>query len=302
MTRPTYRPIHGVLLLDKPLGPSSNRALQRVRHLFQATKAGHTGSLDPLATGMLPVCLGEATKVAGLMLGADKAYEAEAQLGVVTSTGDAEGEVVSRTQVPPFTHAEIESAMAPLRGRIEQIPPIYSAIKQGGEPLYKRARRGETIEVPSRMVQINQFELLEMRGDTLRVHVECGSGTYIRSLLVDLGAALGCGAYVSALRRSWVDPFSEAEMNTLESLQAAYDRGGLPALDALLLPVDAGLQHLPIMELTETNAKALSFGQKAQVDAAPGTYRAYASSHLLALVVVDGTGCMRSQRGFNLPG
>lgn len=301
MTRPTYRPVHGVLLLDKPLGLSSNRALQRVRHLFQATKAGHTGSLDPLATGMLPVCLGEATKVAGLMLGADKAYEAEAQLGVVTSTGDAEGEVVSRTQVPPFTNAEIESAMAPLRGRIEQIPPIYSAIKQGGEPLYKRARRGETIEVPSRMVQINQFELLEMRGDTLRVHVECGSGTYIRSLLVDLGAALGCGAHVSALRRSWVDPFSEAEMITLESLQATYDRGGLPALDALLLPVDAGLQHLPIMELTETNAKALSFGQRTQVDAAPGTYRAYASGRLLALVVVDETGCLRSQRGFNLP-
>lgn len=291
-----------MLLLDKSLGDSSNRALQKVRRLYQANKGGHTGSLDPLATGMLPICLGEATKVAGMMLGADKVYRTTAQLGSTTTTGDAEGEVVATRAVPKLDPAAIEKVLDGFRGHIEQVPPIYSALKQGGEPLYRKARRGEQIDVEPRQVVIGRLELLAAQPDRLDLEVECGSGTYIRSLVADIGESLGCGAHVASLRRLWVAPFREARMLTLEQLERIAESGSLAALDELLLPVDAGLQHLPIMELAESNAKALGFGQKPRVDAAPGLYRGYESGRLLALVVVDESGSMRSQRGFNLPG
>lgn len=299
MPRKSYRAINGILLLDKPSGMSSNGALQHVRRLFEALKAGHTGSLDPLATGLLPVCLGEATKIAGLLLGSRKAYQASARLGVTTTTADADGEMLEQRPVPPLTDADIEAAMAAFRGHIVQVPPVYSAIKQGGVPLYKRARRGEEVTVPAREVDVFRFDLVGRKDDDLQFEITCGSGTYVRSLVTDLGEALGCGAHLTALRRTWVDPFRAPEMITLDALAQLADSGGLRALDALLLPVDAGLQDMPAIELDATAAAAVEQGRRVQVDAPQGLYRAYGNGRLLALATVDADGCLRVKRGFN---
>ena len=297
---PQSRQVNGIVLLDKPPGISSNRALQQVKRLFGAKKAGHTGSLDPLATGMLPVCLGEATKIAGLLLGSHKAYRAEAQLGVSTASGDAEGEVTARKPVPQLDRAAVEQAMAAFRGRIRQVPPVYSALKKDGVPLYKRARRGEEVSAPPREVEIFAFDLLQLEGDRLRVSVECGSGTYIRSLLSDLGDALGCGAHVTALRRTWVNPFGEgSSMHPLDQLEARK-ASGEAALQECLLPVDAGLTHLPAVRLDEADSLAMAQG-KAVARAAPGLCRVYADDgRLLALAEPDAKGNLRVRRGFNL--
>src|SRR6478752_1031436 len=223
MSKQDYRDIHGILLLDKPQGLSSNQALQRVRRLYNARKAGHTGSLDPLATGLLPICFGEATKIAGYLLGSRKAYEAELRLGATTTTDDAEGEVVTTRPVPALTEAAIEAELCTLRGRITQTPPAYSAIKQGGVALYKRARRGEDVQVPTREVEIFRLELRGHDADRIRLHVECGSGTYVRSIARDLGERLGCGAHLKSLRRTWVDPFRQPTMYSLTRLEQELD-------------------------------------------------------------------------------
>ena len=262
-----FRRLDGLLLLDKPTGPSSNQALQAARRLFRAEKGGHTGALDPLATGLLPLCFGEATKIAGLLLGSRKAYEAGIALGTVTDTDDADGVPLRTRPVPPLTRAGVEAALAAFTGRIRQRPPIYSALKQGGEPLYAKARRGETIEVPEREVQVDRIDLRSLEGDGLVLSVECGSGTYIRSLARDLGESLGCGAHVTALRRTWVEPFREPRMYTLEDLAAAAAAGGDAALDACLLPVEAGLAHFPAVALD--TAAALRFGQGQAIDVLP---------------------------------
>src|SRR6185437_12143937 len=198
--RPESRATSGILLLDKPSGISSNRALQQVKRLLGAAKAGHTGSLDPLATGLLPLCFGEATKIAGYLLGARKAYAAECRLGITTDTFDSDGAVLVERAVPTLDDGAIRAELAKLTGHITQVPPVYSALKQGGVPLYKRARRGEAVEAPPREVDVFHFDLLERTGDTLGLHVECGSGTYVKSLVRDLGEALGCGAHLTALR------------------------------------------------------------------------------------------------------
>lgn len=295
-----WRAVHGILLLDKPAGLSSNQALQQAKRLFRAEKAGHTGSLDPLATGLLPLCFGEATKIAGLLLGNSKAYDAELMLGVTTDTGDAEGQVLRRRPVPALDTAQIERALAPLRGRITQVPPAYSAIKQGGEPLYAKARRGEAVQAPARTVEVFALELTRWEGDRLALHVECSSGTYIRSLVVDLGEALGCGAHLTALRRVWVTPFRHPQLHRLADLaDAAAD----PArLDALLLPLEAGLGDLPVLTLDAGQAQRLRQGQRltlAEVPA-PGLYVARGPLHrVLALVDVHASGELRVRRGFN---
>ncbi|HOV56316.1 MAG TPA: tRNA pseudouridine(55) synthase TruB [Rhodanobacteraceae bacterium] len=295
-----WRAVHGILLLDKPAGLSSNQALQQAKRLFRAEKAGHTGSLDPLATGLLPLCFGEATKIAGLLLGNSKAYDAELMLGVTTDTGDAEGQVLRRRPVPALDTAQIERALAPLRGRITQVPPVYSAIKQGGEPLYAKARRGEAVQAPARTVEVFALELTRWEGDRLALHVECSSGTYIRSLVVDLGEALGCGAHLTALRRVWVTPFRHPQLHRLADLaDAAAD----PArLDALLLPLEAGLGDLPVLTLDAGQAQRLRQGQRltlAEVPA-PGLYVARGPLHrVLALVDVHASGELRVRRGFN---
>ncbi|MET0330911.1 MAG: tRNA pseudouridine(55) synthase TruB [Dyella sp.] len=301
MAKIVWRDLHGLLLLDKPLGLSSNQALQAARKLLRAAKGGHTGALDPLATGLLPLCFGEGTKIAGTLLGSRKAYLAECRLGATTRTADLEGEVVERRPVPTLDAAAIEAALVSLRGRIIQVPPVYSAIKQDGEPLYLKARRGEAVDVPSREVEVFTLTLLEHQGDSLRLYVECGSGTYIRSLAVDLGEALGCGAHLTALRRLWVDPFEKPQMVSLEQLQQAAEQGD-SALDALLLPVAAGLAKLPQVHLEAADSASVARGRKVQGDF-PVAERvaAYADDgRLLALAQVDAQGILQVIRGFNL--
>lgn len=265
--RTIFRKLDGILLLDKPQGLSSNQALQRVRHLFRAKKGGHTGSLDPLATGLLPVCFGEATKIAGLLLGSHKAYETTAVLGLTTDSDDADGAPLLERDVPAdLDDARIEAALAPLRGAIRQRAPIYSALKQGGEPLYAKARRGESIEAPERDVVVQQLQVLGREGDRIRLLVECGSGTYVRSLVRDFGENLGCGAHVATLRRLWVDPFTTPRMYGLEELQALAEGQGEAALDACLLPIEAGLSGFPRVVLDAGQARRLGHGQRFTVD------------------------------------
>ena len=299
--RTVVRALDGILLLDKPAGISSNQALQRVRHLYRADKAGHTGSLDPLATGMLPVCFGEATKIAGLLLGHGKAYETTAQLGVVTDSDDADGRPLRERPVPALDRATVEAALRPLTGRIRQRPPIYSALKQGGEPLYAKARRGESIDVPEREVQVDSIELLELAGDRLSLRITCGSGTYVRSLVRDLGEALGCGAHVTALQRLWVAPFQAAAMHRLDALQALVASDGEGALEALLLPVEAGLAGWRRRTLDATQALALGRGQPVRLDgpAEAGDVQAVdADGRSLGLATIGADGLLRAKRLF----
>jgi tRNA pseudouridine55 synthase len=297
-----FRKLDGILLLDKPQGLSSNQALQRVRHLFRAEKAGHTGSLDPLATGLLPVCFGEATKIAGLLLGSRKAYETTAELGLTTDSDDADGAPLLQRDVPAdLDDAKIEAALAPLRGRIRQRAPIYSALKQGGEPLYAKARRGETIEAPERDVVVHRLQLLGCTGNRLRLHVECGSGTYVRSLVRDMGGNLGCGAHVATLRRLWVDPFTAPRMYRLEELQALAEGQGEAALDACLLPIEAGLAGFPRVLLNGPQARRLGQGQRLHLDGV-GTAECVAiydeTGQVLGLGEVDSGSILRPSRLF----
>jgi tRNA pseudouridine55 synthase len=304
MGRTVFRDLHGLVLLDKPLGLSSNQALQAVRRLFRAAKGGHTGALDPLATGLLPLCFGEATKLAGHLLGSRKAYVAEIQLGVTTTTADREGEVLQQRPVPPLDAERIEAALAPLRGRIRQVPPVYSAIKQGGEPLYLKARRGEAVEVAAREVDVHRLELTGRTGDLLHLEIECGSGTYIRSLAVDLGEALGCGAHLVALRRLWVEPFRQPAMVTLAQVEAAAAQGD-EALLALMRPVAEGLSHLPAVHLDAPQSQAVAQGRRVAIESSgipAGPCAAFAADGtLLALAELDEQGQLRVVRGFNLP-
>lgn len=298
-----WRDVHGILLLDKPRGLSSNQALQKARRLFLAAKGGHTGSLDPMATGLLPLCFGEATKIAGYLLGAAKAYRAQVQLGATTTTADADGEVVERRPVPALTPEAIEAVLAPLRGRIVQVPPVYSAIKLAGVPLYRRARDGEDVSAAPREVEIHRLELMSHDDDVLELTVECGSGTYVRSLARDIGEALGCGAHLTALRRSWVDPFRVPRMHTLDELERLLVTEGREAIDALLLDTDAGLSDLPVRRLDAEQTQRLAQGQPVPgLGEAAALCRAHdATGRLLALGEVDATGVLRVRRGLNLP-
>lgn len=290
--------LSGILLLDKPSGISSNRALQQAKRLFGAAKAGHTGSLDPLATGLLPVCFGEATKIAGYLLGARKAYAAECRLGITTDTCDSDGAVLVERAVPALDAATIRAVLKQFTGRITQVPPVYSALKQGGVPLYKRARRGEVVEAPPREVGVFRFDLVGRVGDTLQLAVECGSGTYVRSLARDLGEALGCGAHLTALRRLWVEPFRMPRMFTLAELAALRERDAT-ALQACLLPIEAGLADWPVLRLNATDSDAVSHGRALHVAATPGRYRAESSEgRLLAIGEVDPAGVFKVLRGF----
>ncbi len=263
----TFRKLDGILLLDKPPGVSSNTALQMARRLFRAEKGGHTGALDPLATGLLPLCFGEATKIAGSLLGQRKAYDTVARLGIATDTDDAEGQPLREREVGKYSVAQIDAALKQLTGALQQRPPIYSALKRGGEPLYAKARRGEQIEVEARPVEVFRFELqsaadlLDGGAPLLRLHVECGSGTYVRALVRDLGELLGCGAHVAELRRTWIEPFLEPRMWTLEQLQALAERDER-SLDACLLPLEAGLVGLSRIELTDEAVARFRMGQR----------------------------------------
>lgn len=248
------RAIDGILILDKPEGPTSNQALQSVKRLFDAAKAGHTGSLDPLATGVLPICFGEATKFTQFLLEADKIYRATFRLGVSTTTGDAQGAVIGSTAVPGLTEAAVEAAMAELRGVIAQIPSMYSALKQGGRPLYELARQGIEVERPPREVRIHEFRIDAFRAGEhpeVDVLIHCSKGTYIRTLAEDLGRALGCGAHVTWLRRVVSGPFGVAGAVSLEQLRALRDSAPAAELDRLLQPADAAVADRHPLTLTD---------------------------------------------------
>ncbi|MHC1479912.1 tRNA pseudouridine(55) synthase TruB [Frateuria aurantia] len=301
MSRIVFRDLNGIVLLDKPLGLSSNQALQQARRLFRAAKGGHTGALDPQASGMLPLCFGEATKVAGLLLGSAKRYRAMVQLGATTTTGDAEGDVLERRAVAAFDAARIDAVLASQVGRIRQRPPIYSALKVDGEPAYRRVRRGEEVVVAEREVEIFRIDLLQRGPDWLDIEVDCGSGTYIRSLAVDIGEALGCGAHIRALRRDWVDPFQSAPMLTLEALEQAAAAGDETLL-AHLLPLQQGLARFPMIHLDAEQSLAIRQGRRVVIPDLASAETALALDDVgvpLALVQVDG-GVIAIQRGLNL--
>lgn len=290
---PEAQPLCGILLLDKPPHLSSNGALQRVRRLLGRPKAGHTGSLDPLATGMLPICIGEATKLAGALLAGVKGYTFEMRLGERTDTGDAEGEVIERAAVPAPDAARIEAALASLRGRQAQVPPMYSALKRQGQPLYKLARAGLEVEREPRAIEIHALELLAFTDSSLRASVTCSKGTYVRVLAEQLGAALGTCAHLTALRRDFVEPFRDAPMHTLAQLET---HPGPPPL----LAADVAVAHLPALALGASQARAIGHGQEIIATGAPlGELRLYDPNGLfLGLGRALEGGIVRSSRLF----
>ena len=270
------RRVNGILLLDKPSGLTSNAALQAVKKLYRARKAGHTGSLDPLATGLLPICFGEATKVSGFLLDADKDYRVTCKFGERTTTGDAEGEVLEQRPVEDLSEDRLREVMQGFLGDIEQIPPMYSALKHKGERLYKLAREGVEVEREPRQVTIHALELLTLTPPLAEIRVHCSKGTYVRTLVEDIGEALGCGAHVSGLRRLGVGPFDDSQMIDMEGLQAVASESE-HALDQLLLPLESGLAQWPDVRLSSDAAFYLRQGQPVLVPKAPtaGLVRLY---------------------------
>ncbi len=266
------RPVDGILVLDKPAGMSSNQALQVAKRLFFAAKAGHTGSLDPLATGVLPLCFGEATKFSQYLLDADKAYASTFVLGRSTASGDADGEILQECDASAISEADVATALDAFRGEIEQVPSMYSALKRDGQPLYKLARQGIEVEREPRRVHIKQLELRAFRGGEhpeVDIYLECSKGTYVRSLAEDLGRALGCGAYVSALRRTQAGPFKLEDSVSLQTLESLKRNDALAQMDSLLLAADTALGGLPLVELTESGGFYLRQGQPVLVPNAP---------------------------------
>ena len=266
------RPIDGILVLDKPGGMSSNRALQVAKRLYGAAKAGHTGSLDPLATGVLPLCFGEATKFSQFLLDADKAYQSTFVLGTATDSGDAEGEVLHSQDSGHISQQQVAVALEAFRGEIEQVPSMFSAIKHQGQPLYKLARQGVEVERKARRVVIKQLDLLAFRAGAraeVDIYLECSKGTYVRSIAEDLGRALGCGAHVASLRRTRAGPFSLADSVSLGTLEALKANGQEAQMDALLLPADAAVRALPLVSLSESGGFYIRQGQPVQVPNAP---------------------------------
>jgi tRNA pseudouridine55 synthase len=257
------RRVDGILLLDKPAGMTSNRVLQSVKRLFHAKKAGHTGSLDPLATGMLPICFGEATKFSQFLLESDKSYEVVAKLGVRTRTADSEGEIIATKPVQNVTRERILDLIPSFLGEIDQIPPMFSALKVQGKPLYELARQGIEIERKARRVTIFSFSLekLDLAVNEMTFRVHCSKGTYIRTLIDDMGEALGCGAHVTALRRTMVTPYQSALMHTFSELEHIAQTAGSEGLLACLLPVETSVHIFPAVTLSQAAAFYLRMGQ-----------------------------------------
>ncbi len=298
--RKNQRSIHGILLLDKALGVSSNKALQEVRHLFQARKAGHTGSLDPMATGLLPICFGEATKVSHLMLDDDKAYQVTVKLGKVTDTGDAEGNIIEDNPVPELSLSILLECLAAFKGEIEQIPPMYSALKYQGRKLYELARQGIDVERKPRKITIHALELLQHEATEIRLEVVCSKGTYIRSLAQDIGVALGCGAMVTELRRIQSGQFHLKHALTIENMKDM----SLGQLDDCLMNVDLPLKTMAQVILSEEQAGLIRHGQQIRYDLnnqASGPVRMYKQDHFLGLGELCLDGKLVPKKIFNLP-
>ena len=263
------RKLNGILLLDKPIGLSSNEALQRVKRMYNAQKAGHTGSLDPLASGLLPVCFGEATKLSAFLLDADKSYRTECVLGEKTSTGDAEGEIIETRPIPDFSKAQILEVLDSFVGTIEQLPPMYSALKKDGQPLYKLARQGIEVDRAARNVTIFNINLLANSLNRLTIDVHCSKGTYVRTLVEDIGEKLGCGAYVSSLTRNSVGVFQLRNGIGLSQVEALRDDKAFAAMDEQIIPMENALTDWPSIELSDDAAYYLKQGQPVLVPKAP---------------------------------
>lgn len=293
------RDIHGVFLLDKPQDMSSNDIMQKVKRIFQANKAGHTGALDPLATGMLPICLGEATKFSQFLLDADKRYLVTAKLGERTDTSDAEGQIVETHEVKVKT-PEILTALEQFRGDILQVPTMFSALKHNGKPLYEYARQGITVEREARPITIFELNFIEYNAPYLTLEVHCSKGTYIRTLVDDLGEALGCGAHVTMLRRTAVADYPTEKMLDWHALQSLAEQQDLSLLDALLLPMDTAVAKLPALTLNESQTQGIGFGQRIKFDnpnRLQGQVRLFShENRFLGVAVIDENNVIRPQR------
>lgn len=260
MSKTQWRSVHGIVLLNKPIGLSSNQALQRVRRLYKAAKAGHTGALDPLATGMLPLCLGEATKFSQFLLDADKRYITCIQLGKRTTTGDREGDILTDEAIPALLEEELESVLDRFRGETEQIPPMYSALKHEGKPLYEYARQGIVIERKRRSVTISSLTLISRTKDTLTLDIQCSKGTYIRTIGEDIGEVLGCGAHLHSLHRVSTAGYCSESMITLEEFESIAEQGEI-ALDTHLMSMDTAVEHLNRVDLSTEETREILFGR-----------------------------------------
>lgn len=305
MSRPRKkgRDVHGVFLLDKPQGVSSNDIMQKVKRLFKANKAGHTGALDPLATGMLPICLGEATKFSQFLLDSDKRYVATAKLGERTDTSDAEGQVVQSREVN-VAEADILAALSAFRGEILQVPTMFSALKHNGKPLYEYARAGITVEREARPITIFELKFIDYQAPFLTLEVHCSKGTYIRTLVDDLGEALGCGAHVTMLRRLAVADYPIGEMMPIEDLALLADSFPNSELDRLLLPMDTAVASLPQLNLTAEQTKAVGFGQRVKFEnpqALSGLVRLFSENgQFLGIAEITAGNIIRPNRMVNL--
>jgi tRNA pseudouridine55 synthase len=295
--KPRGRAINGILLLDKPIHWSSNDALQKVKRLYQAAKAGHTGSLDPLASGMLPICLGEATKISAYLLDADKTYRFKCALGKKTTTGDAEGAVTQTRPYEHITRADVERILPQFSGALMQIPPMYSALKKDGKRLYELAREGIEVEREPRPITIYKLEIVSFQPGELELQATCSKGTYVRTLAEDMGEVLGCGAYITELRRLSVGPYAGKDMITLEQLQLLAEQGMEP-LDARLLTLDTGLMNWPAIHLDANSAFYIKQGQPVLVAKSPvsGMVRIYDQSHFLGVGEIQDDGKVAPRR------
>jgi tRNA pseudouridine55 synthase len=292
------RNVHGIILLNKATGLSSNRALQQVKRLFNANKAGHTGSLDPLATGVLPLCLGEATKVSQFLLDSDKKYRATIKLGVRTDSADSQGNVIETCENFAVNKAEVLAAMNKYKGEIEQIPPMHSALKVDGVPLYKRAHKGEVIERQARKVTIHSIELTAFSETEIVIEIACSKGTYIRTIADDLGQDLGCGAHIIALHRLQAGAFTEDQCYSLEALENINTEGGFDAIDDLLFPMDSAVDALPAVVLPSITADFVKQGQAVLVSHLPkdGLVRLYENELFIGIGCIDDDGMVAPKR------
>ncbi len=295
------RDISGIIVLDKPAGMSSNGALQHVKRLYNANKAGHTGNLDVPATGLLPICLGEATKVSAYLLDSNKTYRARCKLGVTTTTADAAGEILTNSSVPKISESDLQHVLKKFIGEIDQVPPMYSALKHDGKRLYELAYKGIEVERKARTITIHSLKLLDFNTDEFEIAVSCTKGTYIRTLAEDIGHELGCGAHVLTLRRLGAGPFNESQMMTPAELQEIAEQG-FEQLDNLLLPMDLALADFPEVRLSEDLAYYLCQGQAVSISGLPksGRIRIYNNSdQFLGLGEVTEDGRLAPKRLIN---
>ena len=296
--RRRVRNISGIVVLDKANGLSSNAALQEVKRLYEANKAGHAGSLDPLATGVLPVCLGEATKVSQFLLDSDKRYRARIKLGIRTDTGDSEGSIIERNEGISVSRKAIEGALTKFKGEVEQVPPMHSAIKMNGVPLYKLARKGIAVEREPRLVTLYQICLVEFVNSELELEISCSKGTYIRTIADDLGQELGCGAHVIELRRTQAGVFTEKDSISSEELALEKENRGLDKIDQFLIPMDRAIQDLPEVNLPSITASHVKNGQAVLVRHLPknGLVRMYEDEQFIGIGSIDDDGKVAPKR------